>query len=220
MFNYLYKSILIAELILAPIIFILLSFISAPYGRFKRRGWGPSIKSRTAWIIMELPSLIIPVFMFIKSETPTISIIFLIIWLSHYIHRTLIYPFRINDPLKSFSILIMFWGLIFNTLNSFVNFCFLFFIRINPVRNWFLSWQFIAGVSIFIFGYIINKKSDSILRNLRLRNKKEYSIPYDFLFKWISSPNYLGEILEWAGWAILTWSLAGFAFFLFTVANL
>jgi hypothetical protein len=27
-------------------------------------------------------------------------------------------------------------------------------------------------------------------------------------------------LIEWAGWAVATWSLAGLAFFLFTFANL
>ena len=33
-------------------------------------------------------------------------------------------------------------------------------------------------------------------------------------------PNYLGEILEWTGWAIACWSLAGLSFAVFTFANL
>ncbi len=40
------------------------------------------------------------------------------------------------------------------------------------------------------------------------------------MYKYISSPNYFGEIIEWAGWAILTWSSAGFVFFIWTIANL
>ena len=32
--------------------------------------------------------------------------------------------------------------------------------------------------------------------------------------------DYLGEILEWAGWALATWSFAGSAFAVFTLANL
>ena len=31
-----------------------------------------------------------------------------------------------------------------------------------------------------------------------------------------SCPNYLGEILEWLGWAVATWSSCGLAFMLFT----
>jgi protein-S-isoprenylcysteine O-methyltransferase Ste14 len=36
----------------------------------------------------------------------------------------------------------------------------------------------------------------------------------------VSCPNYLGEMLEWFGWALATWSIAGLAFALYTVANL
>jgi protein-S-isoprenylcysteine O-methyltransferase Ste14 len=36
----------------------------------------------------------------------------------------------------------------------------------------------------------------------------------------VSSPNYLGEIVQWTGWAIATWSLGGLAFALYTAANL
>ena len=33
-------------------------------------------------------------------------------------------------------------------------------------------------------------------------------------------PNYFGELLEWTGWAIATWSLPGLAFAVWTAANL
>jgi hypothetical protein len=36
----------------------------------------------------------------------------------------------------------------------------------------------------------------------------------------VSCPNYLGEIVQWFGWALLGWSLPGLAFALFTLANL
>jgi len=40
------------------------------------------------------------------------------------------------------------------------------------------------------------------------------------MYNYVTSANYLGEIVEWAGWAMLTWSWAGFVFFVFTFANL
>ena len=33
-----------------------------------------------------------------------------------------------------------------------------------------------------------------------------------FTCKYLSAPNYFGEIIEWLGWAILTWSLSGIVF--------
>jgi 3-oxo-5-alpha-steroid 4-dehydrogenase 1 len=42
--------------------------------------------------------------------------------------------------------------------------------------------------------------------------KKHYHLPSGGLYNYISSPNYLGEILEWSGWAVATWSLPGLLF--------
>jgi len=36
----------------------------------------------------------------------------------------------------------------------------------------------------------------------------------------VSSPNYLGEIIEWTGFSILCWNLPALVFLVFTVSNL
>ena len=40
------------------------------------------------------------------------------------------------------------------------------------------------------------------------------------MYKYVTSANYLGEIIEWTGFAILTWSWAGAVFAWWTFANL
>ena len=47
-----------------------------------------------------------------------------------------------------------------------------------------------------------------------------YEIPRGWLYRYISCPNYFGEIVEWIGWAVAIWSLAGASFAVFTIANL
>ena len=55
---------------------------------------------------------------------------------------------------------------------------------------------------------------------MRAGSPQEYLIPQGWLFRFISSPHYFGEIIEWGGWALATWSIPGLAFFIFTFANL
>jgi protein-S-isoprenylcysteine O-methyltransferase Ste14 len=204
----------------AVIVFILLFYISAPYGKFLRKGWGPAIKSKWAWMIMESPSPVLMSFFFLTSGEKNIPrIIFILCWLTHYLHRTLIYPFSQSGKNKSYPVLIVFMAFIFNCLNGFVNGYGVFHV-LSYDSSWLFSWQFIAGGIIFISGFIINKTADEKLRKLRKGSPSEYVLPHGWLFNVVSSPHYLGEIIEWGGWALMTWSLPGLAFFVFTFANL
>ena len=86
--------------------------------------------------------------------------------------------------------------------------------------EWFISPQFIIGTIIFIFGMFVNLQSDYIIRHLRKPGDTKHYIPKGGMFKYVSSANYFGEITEWFGFAILTWSLPGALFCIWTFANL
>jgi 3-oxo-5-alpha-steroid 4-dehydrogenase 1 len=47
-----YHWLVIAWMALAAVTFVALFFVTAPYGRFTRGGWGPRIESRWGWILM------------------------------------------------------------------------------------------------------------------------------------------------------------------------
>ncbi len=66
-----------------------------------------------------------------------------------------------------------------------------------------------VGAALFACGFVTHVLSDRTLRSLRRNGEGGYQIPHGGLFEYVSSPNYFGEILEWCGWAIATWSLAG-----------
>lgn len=204
----------------AVLVFILLFFISAPYGKFFRKGWGPLIRSKWAWMVMESPSPILMTFFFLTSGNKSFpQVIFICLWLSHYVYRAFIYPFRQSGKEKSYPVLLVIMAFTFNCLNGLVNGYGVFHLYSYNVTD-LLKWQFITGLLIFATGFIINKISDEKLRNLRRLNPDEYMIPEGWLFKYISNPHYFGEIIEWAGWAVMTWSLPGLAFAVFTFANL
>jgi len=196
--------------------------MTVPYGRHIRTGWGLTIQARFGWLIMELPAVltILVCFLISNRKNSTLSVIFLSFWMVHYVHRTFIYPFLIRSGRKQFPILLMIFAILFNTVNGYLNGRYLFhFVSIYQL-SWLTDPRFIAGATIFFTGFMINIYSDMELRRLRKPGEVVYRIPNRGLFRLISSPNYFGEIIEWMGWAILTWSLPGLAFAFFTLANL
>jgi hypothetical protein len=220
MISSVYNFSVITILGLAVLVFFLLFHISAPYGKFLRKGWGPALKSKWGWMIMEAPSPVLLAFFFLTAPQKSLpQIVFVCLWLSHYIHRTIIYPFTQSGSNKSYPVIIVCMAFIFNIFNGFINGCGVFHLKSYDL-SWLGSWQFISGILIFITGFIINKTADSKLRQLRNGNNTEYVLPGGWLFTYISCPHYFGEIIEWGGWAIMTWSLPGLAFFVFTIANL
>ncbi|NLF03136.1 MAG: 3-oxo-5-alpha-steroid 4-dehydrogenase, partial [Anaerolineales bacterium] len=45
--------------IVSGVTFIALLYVNAPYGRHIREGWGPSIPNTVAWMVMELPMVVL-----------------------------------------------------------------------------------------------------------------------------------------------------------------
>jgi 3-oxo-5-alpha-steroid 4-dehydrogenase 1 len=218
-----YQIILAASFIVAAGTFIVLFFISAPYGRHTRKGWGPQLPNWLGWLLMEAPSPLMMAFLFILGTgwKSGISITFLLMWEAHYIHRAFIYPFQLRNGTKKMPLVVTLLAVIFNLGNGYTNGRYLFsFTAANYTSAWFSDLRFIVGVILFLAGYVINRWSDAILRTLRQPGTHGYQIPQGGLYRFISCPNYLGEIIEWSGWAVATWSWAGLAFAVWTFANL
>lgn len=50
-------------------------------------------------------------------------------------------------------------------------------------------------------------------------NGGNYTVPECCLYKLIVNPNYLGEAIQWFGWALATWSLSGVVWWMFGLAT-
>jgi 3-oxo-5-alpha-steroid 4-dehydrogenase 1 len=200
---------------------VLLS-VTAPYGRHSRRDWGPMIPNRLGWIMMELPSLIMFISFFLlgPNQMSIPLLIFFIAYTTHYTHRSIIFPFRTHTARKLMPLIIAVFAIFFNLINGFFNGYFFGKISGGYPIEWLYDIRFILGVILFIAGMAINIKFDNVLLALRESSKNGYTIPKGGLFNYISCPNFFGEILEWTGFAIMTWSPAALAFALWTFVNL
>jgi protein-S-isoprenylcysteine O-methyltransferase Ste14 len=218
----LYDGILVGFTALSLVVAAVLLFVSAPYGRHARRGWGPSVDAASAWLIMESPTVAVFAAMFLvaPSGPGPVETVLLLLWMVHYVHRTLVFPFRLPAGAKPTPWLIVLFALFFNVTNGYLNGRWITAFAGGYPLRWFGDPRFLLGVALFAAGFALNQHSDRILLHLRKPGETGYRIPRGGAFRWVTSPNYLGELLEWSGWAIATWSSAALVFVLWTAANL
>jgi 3-oxo-5-alpha-steroid 4-dehydrogenase 1 len=216
----LFDGLMVAMLVIAALTFVLLLFISAPYGRHTRQGWGPGIRRSVGWLIMETPPVLVVAACFALGDrhTDAVALVFLALWMSHYLHRDLVYPWRMRATDRRMPLLVVGMGVVFNLANGYLQGRWLFSFAPQYDVSWLWDPRFVFGTAIFVTGFAINQHADSVLR--ALGRSGGYGIPQGGAYRWVSCPNYLGELIEWIGWAILTWSLPGLVFVVWTAANL
>ena len=207
---------------IAVLTFVTLMRLTAPYGRhYSGSGWGPEIPNRAGWVVMELPAtaLFAVIYFLGGAASEPAPLALLGIWQCHYVNRTFVYSLRTRTAGKSMPITVVGSGFAFNVVNAYVNARF-----ISEFGEYGADWlgdpRFLGGLALFAAGLALNVHSDNILLGLRKPGRTGYSIPRGGAFRYVSCPNYLGELLEWCGWAVATWSLGGLAFFTCTAANL
>lgn len=228
LFAQIYDYILLTMTVLGVVVFIILQFVTPAYGMTFNNRWGVSVRSNLGWFIMEAPvffSMFLLYFISLYYNIHPFNIVTFVMFFFfefHYFQRSFIFPLLMKGQSKM-PISIIITGFIFNTFNAFMQGGWLFYFCPQdgyPI-SWFWSWQFILGTSIFLFGMVINIYADRVIRNLRKDiTDNNYYLPMGWPFNKISSANYTGEILEWAGFALLTWSISGAVFLLWTCANI
>jgi hypothetical protein len=219
----LFSVVLAGYVAAAVIVFAVLTVVDAPYGRHIGKRWqGPTINNRVAWLVMESPAALVfgTCFLVGTYRDTLVSLVFCAMWESHYIYRAFIYPFRFRSSGKHMPLMVAAVGFTFNILNGYLNGRYLFTFSGGYSNRWLLDPRFLLGALFFFAGMAVCRHSDGILRRLRRPGQSGYQIPRGGLFTFVSAPNYLGEMIEWGGWALATWSIPGAAFFVWVLANL
>lgn len=204
---------------------LLAAGITAPYGRYSRPGWGFMLPAKAAWLAQEIWSFAMPVALLLQTsveqlkETMSLSkALLLIMFLVHYLNRSIIYPLRMRGgrptPISVFAL-----AAAFCVVNG-------------SLQGWWLmrtpathddtlfSPLFWLGSIMWAAGFGLNLQADAVLRQLRRPGDSSYSIPQGGLFNLVSGANFSAEILEWVGWAIAARRLPASAFAFFTACNI
>ena len=203
----------LAALVVLPTLFV----IPAPYGRYRRPGFGPMMPARLAWVLMELPALVVPVWAFLAVGGATrgpVPWFLLGLWVLHYVQRTFVFPLAMRGRHATKPMLTAALAVLFNVVNGLGNGASLAW-RDDAMSA--LNW---LGVALFLAGFAINLHADHVLRTLRRPGEDGYRIPHGGAFRWVSAANYFGELVEWTGFALAAMTPAAWAFAAFTAANL
>ena len=223
-----YEIILYTMVIAAVVVFIALFYFKAGYGYLGGGNWGPQISNKTAWVLMETPALAVMVWMLVRyilqgdSRGGNVAVYAISgLYILHYFQRSFIFPLLMRGKGRM-PVSIMSMGIVFNCINAWLIGQWLFVECPEGAygADWFKSGYFIFGTILFFVGMFINIQSDYIIRHLRKEGDTGHYIPDKGLYKYVTSANYFGELVEWTGYAILSMSPAAFVFVIWTFANL
>ncbi|XP_022622458.1 3-oxo-5-alpha-steroid 4-dehydrogenase 2-like [Seriola dumerili] len=175
--------------------------------------------ARLGWFLQEVPSFLLPLLLLLLTEEPHRGpgrTLLLCTFMLHYFHRSFIYSFLTRG--RPLPLVILLCAAIFCSINGFLQGHHLLHCA-QFEDTWLTKARLAAGFLLFVVGMIINIHSDHILRNLRKPGEITYRIPRGGVFEFVSGANFFGEIVEWCGYAVATWSLPTFAFAFFTVCS-
>lgn len=211
--------------LIALFVFIALYYVKAGYGMFRTAKWGISLNNKWAWVLMEAPVFFVMLALWAHSGVGTMApeFIFLLLFLLHYFQRSFIFPWLMKGKSRM-PLAIMVMGIVFNLLNGVMQAGGLFYF--SPGKLYADGWHYfyapwaLPGLLLFFIGMGINLHSDHVIRHLRKPGDTGHYLPAKGLYRYVTSANYFGELVEWTGFAILTASPAAWVFVWWTFANL
>jgi len=224
-----YDSILLFAFILAAAAAVGAFILKTPYGRFGEGRAGIKMSPRLGWFLMELPASVVFLAFYFTGARPfePVSLVFLFIWCVHYLNRGFLFPFMIRvspGHRQTFNLSVVASGWIVTSMHGYLNAAFITTLGGHFSTGWLSDPRFIAGAAVYYSGLFLNLHSDRILRNLRpagpVPEGPRYRVPSGGGFRFVSCPQYLGELIAWSGFALCTWSLAGVFILLISAANL
>ena len=242
-----YIYVLAGMTVLAVIVYMALGRIKAGYGMFRSEKWGWSVNNKLGWVLMEAPAFFAMLtFAMVAlafygladykeaSMRPWLGapLFLVLLFLIHYFQRSFVFPMLMKGSSRM-PIAIVLMGITFNLINTFLLALGLFTplsmrligdgthtLTAMPFGEWIGQAHAWIGVVMFFIGMGINMHSDHVIRHLRKAGDTRHYLPEKGMYRYVTSANYFGEIVEWTGFAIAAMVPEAWLFAVWTAANL
>lgn len=205
----------------------------APYGRHSAlmvaRWYGPTIDPRAAWCFQESWAVIVPIALLCSTGAAARAhclaspgnLALLGMFVGHYAYRSVGYPLRMPRGASRMPIGLCALATAFMAFNGYVQGRAWTALEVVDLHSDASLARLGLGAFVWAAGLSINLQSDALLRGLRRPSETGYSVPRGGAFEYVSCANYLGEIVEWCGYALASGGrLPAVAWAFFTAANL
>lgn len=219
-----YNLLLKSMVAMAFVVFVALYFVKAGYGKFRTPAWGFSINNKTAWVLMEAPVFFTMAVLWLQSADPWLlpQLVLFLLFELHYFQRSFVFPLLLKGK-GSMPVCIMLMGVTFNVVNGMMQAGGLFLFPPAEYADgaaYLIQPRTLAGIAIFFAGMAVNIHSDHVIRSLRKPGDTNHYLPERGMYRFVTSANYFGELVEWTGFAIASSTWASWVFVLWTAANL
>jgi len=196
--------------------------LTARYGRhFSENSVFLTLNGKFGWMVQEIISPLTLILFFRSYQRPggsgSIGQILSILWLVHYFNRAVL-SVVLAPGMKSTRVDTVLMSVLFNFINAgWVGHD----LGLLNSRPFTITPRTSLGLVMFLVGMAINISADYHLQSMRRqKGSGEYVLPNWGLYKYILSPNYAGEIIEWTGYSLMLRRQSGWVFVLWTVCNL
>ena|SRR5579862_643574 len=198
-------------------------WLKASYGRhFTENALIPTIDGKVGWMTQEIiaPIAAITTFIAYKLGGPPVSKgnVLLGLFLVHYLNRAVI-SVLLSPHMRSTRIDTVLMSISFNVVNG--GWMGYDLGQLNGEPFIITPWT-LLGFALFLGGWLANVSSDYHLQSIRRKkqDRGEYVLPEWGLYKYIVSPNYASEMVEWTGYALMMGKESSWVFVLWTFCNL
>ena len=200
-------------------------FVPGAYGRFASDKMGVNLNPKLGWWLMEIPATVSFLWFYLQGPRAgeAMPLVLAAIWLIHYGNRGWFFPLSLRvvpGKKSSFSVTVMALGMFVTAIHGYLNATWFTEFGTHLTNAWFTDPRFLIGLVVYYLGYFTILRSEYIVRHLRDEPGADYRVPQGGAFRWVSSPQYLGELTAWAGFSLMTWGLPGVMIFLISAGNL